>query len=295
MKYIVIGATSSIGKVFKELLEKKKIKSVGTYSSNNNRKFIKFDITKDQIIKKINSIKKKDIVLIFSAITNHYKIIKHKILAEKINVKYTKKLIKDLSTIGCKIIFISSVEVFDGKKGNYLENHKKNPLSTYGKHKSKIENFLIRKIKKNFTIIRLSWTVDSSNENSRDIIYMTYHSILKKNSRMAFDNYFNITDVTDVCEHIIKASKKKIKILHLVSKEIISRYDLARLIKKISKKGKKMHFKKIKFKDFPYSEPRARLNYLKSKYTNIFPNKKYKPITDIVLEKVKVMDGKNYE
>ena len=125
--------------------------------------------------------------------------------------------------------------------------------------------------------------------NSRDVISLTYNSILKRNSVMAYDNYLNITDLKNVCDGIVKISKLNLKIVHLVNNEIISRYDLAKLIKKFSKKREKMSFTKIQFKKIKFLEKRGRMNFMNSKFHKNL-NLKYNSIIQVVRKKVKVLD-----
>lgn len=292
MKYIIIGASSSIGSDMCSFLQKKKIKFLGTYFKKKQPKLVKFDIRKDNIKKFVFNINSEDVVIIFSAITDQLEVLNKKHNSKQINVFGTKRLINDLRKIGCKIIFISSVEVFDGKKGAYTENSKSKPLTLYGKHKNEIEKFLINKIKKNYTIIRLCWTI-CMKKKSKDIISLTYKTIKKKNAKMSYDNYFNISHSEDVCKGIFKISKTNINLVHLTTKEKISRFNLAMLIKKYSKNKKKMFFEKIKFKEFPYHEKRARLNFLSSKINQKNLGIRYRSIKKTVLQKLKILDYEN--
>ena len=292
MKYIIIGASSSIGGEMYSFLQKKKIKVLGTYFKKKKPQLIKFDIRKDNMKNSFFKINSNDVFIIFSAITNPQEVLNKKQNSKKINIFGTKRLINYLNKIGCKIIFISSVEVFDGKKGAYTESSKTKPLSLYGKHKDMIEKFLISKIKKNYTIIRLCWTICMKKE-SRDIISLTYNTIKKKNAKMSYDNYFNISHSEDVCKGIFKISKTNINLAHLTTKEKISRFNLAMLIKKYSKNKKKMFFEKIKFKEFPYYEKRARLNFLSSKINQKNLGIKYRSIKKTVLQKLKILDYEN--
>jgi dTDP-4-dehydrorhamnose reductase len=289
MRYIIIGASSSIGREMFSFLQKKKIKVLGTYFKKKQSQLVKFDIRKDDIKKLFFEINNNDIVIIFSAITNPLEVLNKKKNSKKINIFGTKRLINALSKIGCKIVYISSVEVFDGKRGAYLESSKTKPLSLYGKHKNMIEKFLINKIKKNYLIIRLCWTI-CMKKKSRDIISLTYDTINKKNAKMSYDNYFNISHSEDVCNGIFKISKTNFNLVHLASKEKISRFDLALMIKKYSINGKEMFFEKIKFKDFKYHEKRARLNFLSSRINQKNLGIKYRSIKKTVLQKLKILD-----
>jgi hypothetical protein len=53
-----------------------------------------------------------------------------------------------------------------------------------------------------------------------------------------------------------------------------------------------MKFEKIKFKEFVYLEPRARLNFLNTKFKNNYLNIKYVSLKKIVYDKIKILDKK---
>ena len=53
-----------------------------------------------------------------------------------------------------------------------------------------------------------------------------------------------------------------------------------------------MNYKKVKFSDINYPEPRARLNDLSSLYTNKLLNLRYRPIEQLVREKITIIEKK---
>jgi len=230
MRVIVIGASSFIGFNFYKYIKQKKIKTIGTYYKNPKKKeLVKFDITKDKIESIIKNISEKDIFIIFSAMSDPSRISNDKGNAYKINCLSTIKLIKQINKFNSKIIFMSSVEVFDGKKNNFYENDKPNPLNYYGKTKLKVEHYL-KKNSKNYSIIRTSWN-SSIKIEGRCVIELTYKTIMKPNAKMAKDNIFSITYVKDLCELIYKKFNSKKKIIHIYNKEKNSREGIADKIK----------------------------------------------------------------
>ena len=60
-----------------------------------------------------------------------------------INVERVKAIIDYCFKNKVIPIYISSDAVFDGSKGNYSENDKKNPILSYGKIKNEVENYLL--------------------------------------------------------------------------------------------------------------------------------------------------------
>ena len=249
MKTIIIGASGIIGYRLFERLKKKEIEVIGTYSKNKRAGLIKFDILKDQIKKKIR-INKYDNVIILTAISNPTWVYKNPKISKNINVISTKKIIDDLQGVECKVFFMSSIEVFDGKKGNYDEKSTPKPLNLYGKQKLLIEKYLKKKIKK-YCIIRTSFIV-GNDPKQRCPVKLTYDSLLEKNARMAKDNFFAITSVKDLCQSIHKIlynkKFKNLNICHLSSKEKINRTKLANYVIKFSKLGLKMSYDTTLFK-----------------------------------------------
>lgn len=290
MRYIIIGASGFIGNHFYNFLKKRKIKTIGTFNKNYINGLIHFDMTKHLLDNKINNLNaQSDIVFIFSAYAQPAWISKNKGKTEKINIKYTKKLIDRIHNRVKKIIFISSVEVFDGKKKKFNEKNKPNPLNFYGKTKYKIEQYLKKKIK-NYQIIRTSWNSDIR-LGSRCVIEMTYKTILEKNAKMATDNILSITYVNDFCKALYAAIKLNNKIIHIANHDKISRFNLAKKIKKISKRKKLMQFTKCNFYEIPYKEPRGKNNILNCNILIKNNISNFRKINTIVNQKVKKLDN----
>lgn len=289
MKVIVIGASSFIGFNFYKYLKQKKVKTVGTYFKNKKKKeLIKFDITKNKIGNIIKDISQKDIFVIFSAMSNPSKISNNKKNAHKINYLSTIKLIKQISKFNSRIVFMSSVEVFDGKKKFFYENDKPNPLNYYGKTKLKVEQYL-KKNSKNYNIIRTSWN-SSKKIEGRCVIELTYKTIMKPDAKMAKDNIFSITYVGDLCELIYKKLDSKRKIIHISNKETITRACLADKIRQYSRNKDEISYKKVKFSEINYTEPRGLKNVLKSKDKEICKSFKFLKIKNLIRIKVGVLD-----
>ena len=130
-KSYIIGASGLIGGSLYELLKSKSLDVYGTYSKNNEDNLIFFDMNKSDF-SCFNKVEENDIFYILSAYSNPSWIAQNKALAEELNYKSTIKFIDFLNVKKAKIIFMSSVEVFDGSKGNYSEDDKPNPLNFYG-------------------------------------------------------------------------------------------------------------------------------------------------------------------
>ena len=68
----------------------------------------------------------------------------NKSLCRKVNISGTKNLINLAESLGAQLIYISTPMVFSGKKGNYSENDKTDPVNYYGKTKNEAEKIVIK-------------------------------------------------------------------------------------------------------------------------------------------------------
>ncbi len=288
-RVIIIGGSGLIGSHLFKSLKKNKINTISTCNKNNVDGMTNFDLTKDNLNDVINNPNESDIFVILAAVGNPNWIAENKDEAFKINVDATKKLIDEIKKFKSKIYFMSSVEVFDGSQEKIFESTKPNPLNFYGKTKLIIEDYL-KETYSNYHIIRTGWNsgIDSI---SRCVIKMTYETLLKQNARMAFDNSFTITHVEDLVNSIKKIIfNNKKKIIHLCCQETITRTRLADIIINQSKNGKKMNYKQCFFSDIVYSEPRSKLNNLKSEYKE-FSLLNFRKVEETISQKVFFLDN----
>lgn len=275
--------------------KKKKIKVIGTYNKNYRKKLHKFKIS-SSLSKLSNNISPDDVFLLLAAETNVNWVRKNPKKSFKINSYQTIKLIKKISKFGSKIIYFSSAEIFDGKRGYYKESNFGNPVNIYGKTKNEVENFLLKSKKINYKIVRTGRNVNMSLKYPC-MIQDTYNTLLKPKAKMATDNLFTITYVNDFSKGIFKLIKYKgpEKIYHICSNEVISRTNFADMIIKNSIYGNLMKYKAVKFKNIAYKEQRAAKNNLCSKSTIKKLKINFKKPETIVKLKVKLLDKLNEE
>ena len=288
-RVIIIGGSGLIGSHLSKYLKNKNINTISTCNKNHIDGMVKFDFTNDKLTDVIDKPMESDIFLILAAVGNPNWISENKNEAYKINVDATKSLINQISKFKSKIYFMSSVEVFGGGHEKIVESMEPNPLNFYGKTKLIIENYL-KESYSNYHIIRTGWNT-GINSSSRCVIKMTYETLLKKDAKMAFDNSFTITHVDDLVsaiEEIIFSNKKRI--VHLCCQESITRTKLADAIIYQSKNGKSMNYKECQFSDIVYTEPRSRLNNLRSEYKEL-NLLKFRKIEETVNQKVKFLDN----
>ncbi len=290
-KVYIIGSSGLIGRDLQTQLDQNNIKYIGTYFKNKKRENEQFfDMktqSKSEFIKKLEE---KSVVFILSAYSNPSWIYLNKKEAKKLNLESTKELIKILADKESRIVFMSSVEVFDGKKGNYKEDDEPNPLNLYGEMKLEIEEFL-PKLTSSYTIVRTGWNVGMNNEK-RCVIRLTYESLLKKEPKMAKDNVFSIITSKNTGEALRNLiDHQDIKKIHLASDNPVIRTELAKIVLASSKNLKLNGFKECLFNEIEYSEPRARLNDLDNSLSKKILNLNYTKTEHIINQKINLLDG----
>ena len=290
-KVYVIGASGLIGGALYTKIKKKKFYTIGTYSKNKEEDLVFFDLleTNYSLFKEID---KEDVIFLMTAYSNPNWISKNKKQAKLLNYEMTKKFIDYLTPKNPKIIFMSSVEIFDGTKGSYIEEDNPNPLNYYGQLKLKIEEYLKNNYK-NYCIVRTGWNV-GLNKKSRCVVQLTYETLCNPNAKMAKDNFFSLAKIDDTAEALSKLiENNSTKIIHICSDEMISRVYLAELIMKNSSKSKLMKFNECLFKDIKYSEPRGRVNDLNNSLSKKLFDINYSSVEDIILDKIAYLDKTN--
>ena len=289
-KNVIIGASGLIGgALYCNLIDNNEI-VIGTYS--NNCKFpglVQFDLLCPDYRTLNNLIAPGDNVYIMAANSNPSWISANRSDAQKLNFDATVGLIEAVREKSPRIVFMSSVEVFDGSTGHYNESDKPNPLNLYGSLKYQVEEYLRTTYPKS-TIVRTGWNV-GHDVQSRCVVKLTYETLLKHNAMMAIDNYFSISDVIDTANALRLVGKhSKIRKIHICSSEVIRRDQLADLIIKSSVNGTKMKYKKCYFSDISYSEPRGRINNLSNEISRNTLGILYKSARDIIIDKTRFID-----
>lgn len=219
----IVGASGLIGYHFYKTLKSRREDVIGTYFSTEKEELIKFDFKRDSF----SLFDKCKQVVITSAITNIDECFLNKDEAYKINVEKTIEFIKYLADRKIKPVFLSSDQVFDGKKGNNTEEDRPNPINHYGDFKLQVEEFMKNNLK-NYLILRLSKTY-SRNLKEHGMFAEIFLRLKKREKvKAAYNQIFNPTDIRMVCDGMYKAINMNLKNLyHLADHIIMSRYDFA--------------------------------------------------------------------
>lgn len=187
----------------------KKFSVYGSYNTNKvnfkNCTLLKVDISDKTQVKKIKDVN-PDLIVHCAAYVNVDGCEQKPDYAYQSNVIGTENIVNISEEVGCYLIHISTDAVFDGKKGNYSENDKTNPINVYGKTKLEAEE-IVKKSDTNHCIARTNiygwnklnkfsiaeWMIDklSKNEELPSFKDVTFTPILVNNLSVALFEIFD--------------------------------------------------------------------------------------------------------
>ncbi|MGJ8593814.1 MAG: sugar nucleotide-binding protein [Aquaticitalea sp.] len=210
-RILILGASGFLGNaLYKELCSY--FQTYGTYCKPNsalekNKHFFQYNVEEDDVFEILEAVKPS---IIISAIRGdfHAQTIAHHHIAEYLRMHH------------CKIIFLSSANVFDAySKYPSYEEDKTLSESIYGHFKIKIENMLLRLPKRQVSIIRLPMVFGAQSPRIKDI---KIH-VFDKSAIEIFPNLImNVTTdykVTQQIHYIINRNKSGV--FHLGSTDLV--------------------------------------------------------------------------
>ncbi len=290
MRLIIIGASGLIGSALHALAQKKGRQVLGTCFSAKREDLVPFDMRRAQLPSVVPDLGESDVVYLLAAYSNPSWIYENLALSKELNQDATIRLIDNAMDAGARLIFMSSVEVFDGEKGMYAETALPRPLNLYGRMKHAVEEHLAN-FKGRTAIVRTGWNV-GWDVRHRCVVGLTYRTLLKPGAKMAKDNTFSIIDVMDTAEGLIRIGEDpSINICHLAGSPHVVRTELATMVKSVSKNGDQMHFEPTLFSEIPYTEPRGRSNHLDNSFAVHKLSMNFKTPQDIIQRKVALLDA----
>ena len=174
-----------------------------------------------------------------------------------INVDSIEVLLDDLRTHDVIPVYISTDAVFDGEKGQYVEDDTVNPKMAYAQQKLEVERF----IQGHFShhIILRPCKVYGSSLEFPSFLDRWYQDLLNNRTiRCATDHIFCPIDVSDFAKAIVAAIKADLSgLFHAGGPEKTTYYDLVKLLVKLSgDRIQKPNIQAAKINDFAVVDPR---------------------------------------
>lgn len=140
----------------------------------------------------------------------------------------TQNAVELAKKFNCKLVYISSDYVFDGKQGPYREEDAVNPLSVYGKHKLEAEQLVTDHPK--HLILRIT-NVYGDEIRNKNFIARLIDNIQKGEPmelKLPFDQYATPVNAADIARALyLLLTDNKTGIYHIASTDYLNRVQLA--------------------------------------------------------------------
>jgi dTDP-4-dehydrorhamnose reductase len=239
MKLLITGASGFLGKRLFHLLGES-YQVFGLDIISENPAIEKIDITDHQKLKKYFLKIKPNIIIHTAAISSVEECEQNPQIAWKVNYEATKNIADVASQIQARYIFTSSLNVYEGKNGNYSENSETKPINIYGKTKLKAEKAVLQKSKENI-VLRLG-TLYGYNGSPTGSPWQELQNIKTKKEIVGFkDTFRNFTWIDDFPKSLIKLTKSSDGgVYNFAGYETHSDYEYINILSKVFKFNKNL-------------------------------------------------------
>lgn len=231
MKVLITGYGLLGSAISQKALEKKMETIIVSRSSQfkpTDCNFVKMDITnRESVIKEISKLK-PNCIFHTAALTNVDLCETNKEEAWTVNVEGTSFIAEAAERISAKMIYVSTDSVFDGKKGNYSETDKVNPINYYSKTKLAGEKEVIKK-SSDWVIARTSVIYGWNPTGKKNFATWVISSLRNSEKiRVVTDQFNSPTFAPNLASALIELFNKDCRgLFHVAGSERISRYDFA--------------------------------------------------------------------
>ncbi|HUO44196.1 MAG TPA: sugar nucleotide-binding protein [Burkholderiales bacterium] len=227
-RFIIIGASGFIGSHLYRRLGPES--AIATYHGNPLPGGLQFDAARMRLSNILEHHRGITHGFIFHGITSFEACAKDPAGTWKINVASVRTVIDDLAAYGITPIFTSSDAVFDGRQGGRTEQDPATPITTYGRQKVEIEEYLSARYSDAITvrISKILGTHSGVNDMLGDWIRQLEAGA---EIRCAYDHIFSPADIEDIVSALISLADRKLHgLFHLCGPEPISRLDLLNML-----------------------------------------------------------------
>jgi dTDP-4-dehydrorhamnose reductase len=264
-RILILGSNGQLGRYLSNNLRLDKAKFEIIKSYNYKIKFINLE----RHIKTLDLIK-PDLIINCSAYTNVDMAEKQKNICKKLNFVSVKILRKYCEKNYIILLHFSTDYVFNGKNKFYEPKDQCRPINYYGYTKYLGEKEIL-KSKNKFFIFRISWLISSN--KSGFLKKIKYKIKKKKKFKVISDSYSCPTTVMFINNFLKKNiniffKKKNLSgIYHLVNPKVLSFFDMAKYIEKMTLKKKFEIVQKDKYSNYKNFALRPKITILRMKKT----------------------------
>lgn len=234
MEYLIVGAEGYIGSYLFSRMETDKLSVIGTGHRNVQRgALVHYDVLSDSPVHIAGLGNGQEKTAIICIGQTNIDLCKTKYeLSRRINVIAAKELIYALEKRGFYIIYFSTDNVFDGRKGNYKESDETGAVNEYGKMKEEMEQFLLEIYPKT-CIFRLP-KVLGRGRGKKNMLTDMEEKLIEGEVRCIRDARMSVISIEDIYQACRIASMRQMSgIYHLSTGEVYSRKEIAETLKSL--------------------------------------------------------------
>ena len=185
-----------------------------------------FDVTQPDATRRTIEAARPDLVIHAAALTDTRLCEDDPALAIRVNGEGTRNVALACRDIGSALLYVSTNEVFDGRKGEpYVESDETNPVNEYGRSKLKGEEQAQALVSKCY-VVRTSWLYGGGNDFPAKILAAASHEL---ELSVVTDEIATPTLARDLADAIAQlVDTGACGVYHLTNAGACSRYDWAR-------------------------------------------------------------------
>lgn len=234
MRILIIGASGFLGtKLYTSFSGQHQV--LGTYLTQPQANLVPLDITDAAQTSKLFKEFQPEMVVHTVAMSDPDICEQQRDQAEKVNYFGAKNIVDACRKVGVRLVYISTVYVFDGTKGNYQENDETHPINWYGETKSRAEQAVTKLPKHSILRFDKLYGFNGLGKRNDDLGKILAGKPFEVNR----DQIRQPLLIDDVAQAVQKIQELDFSgILHLAGPEKITKHDLttqlARLIGKES-------------------------------------------------------------
>lgn len=238
-RILITGASGFLGAHTARTLAMEGHRVSGTYGSHKNRYLRIFrdidiqgfhvDLTREDAMTSIFKTADPEIVIHSAALADPDSCQKDPALARQVNVEATDRIARLCLDRNARMIFFSTDQVFDGKKGGYSETDPPNPIHVYGQTKAEAEGKVTQRLGQNATVLRITLVYGNSPSGRRSSSEQVLNLLAKgEKPRLFHDEIRTPILAEDVAKAVseLVAHEAPPPLLNLGGPDAVSRYEL---------------------------------------------------------------------
>lgn len=229
MKFLVIGASGTVGNAFMKQLEALQIPHAGTYHTRTKKDLVPLDMTDQQATQNLLNELKPEAVIQTAAQPNVDYCEDHRREAWRTNVVGTENVASACRTLNAKHVFISTDYVFDGTTGPYVEEDPVGPINYYAT--TKVEGELRVQTLRNHLIVRTGVVFDADPDSKNFVLRVVNDLSAGRSLKVPLDQIGNPTLASNLAGCTIElAQRGKVGIYNVAGRTIMPRSEFAYLV-----------------------------------------------------------------